>query len=143
MKKLVMMRGLSGSGKSTMARKFLDEATYLDAGDKAIFSTDDYYTGDVGLYVFVPALIGKAHAWNQQRCNAAMYDGVSLIIIDNTNTQQWEMKPYLALAEKYGYEVEYLIPTTEWAWDVDECARRNTHGVPRDAIQRMKDRFEK
>jgi predicted kinase len=61
------------------------------------------------------------------------------VIIDNTNIRGWEMKPYVELAALFQYHVKIEIAKE---WDVEVCASRNTHGVPREAIARMKAAFE-
>ena len=50
----------------------------------------------------------------------AMMEGVNPIIIDNTNSQSWEMRPYCSLALQYKYNVEFCIPDTEWAFKPKE-----------------------
>ena len=34
-----------------------------------------------------------------------MARGVRMIVVDNTNTMAWEMKPYISLAVNNGYKV--------------------------------------
>jgi NEDD4-binding protein 2 len=130
-KTLVVMRGLPGSGKSYAAQ--------VHGG--LILSTDDYFVVD-GEYQFNPTLIGEAHAWNQKRASYAMEDKVPVIVVDNTNIRLWEMKPYVLLAQKHGYRPVFCYPETEWATNPEECARRNSHGVPFEAIERMNQNFE-
>lgn len=133
-KRLIIMRGVSGSGKSTLAAQL--------AGDEGvIFSTDNYFMED-GEYRFNPKKLGAAHQWNQTHAREAMKQGHPLVIIDNTNTQAWEVRPYCEAAQEHGYTVEFHEPTTSWARDPVELAKRNTHGVPLEAIKRMLDRFE-
>ena len=36
--------------------------------------------------------------------------GISPLLIDNTNIMPWEMKNYVELADKYGYETIILNP---------------------------------
>jgi len=134
MKTLILMRGLPGSGKSTLAKEL--------ACGGPVFSTDDYFMVD-GKYTFVGGDIGKAHEWNLNRAVAAIESGEPLIVIDNTNTQAWEMREYVKAGKENGYEIEFRFPITEWAFDVDECTKRNTHGVPNKAIKRMRHRFER
>jgi plasmid replication initiation protein len=57
------------------------------------------------------------------------------IVVSNTFTQEWEMKPYFELAEKYGYRVYSLIVE-------NRHNGKNVHEVPEDKIQMMKDRFD-
>uniref|UniRef100_A0A8C7BQC0 NEDD4 binding protein 2 like 1 n=1 Tax=Neovison vison TaxID=452646 RepID=A0A8C7BQC0_NEOVI len=40
------------------------------------------------------------------------------------------------------YEVIFREPDTRWKFNVQELARRNIHGVPREKIHRMKERYE-
>ena len=125
-KLLSICRGCPGSGKSYLARSL----------DGLVLSTDDFFMKN-GKYIFEPSLIAQAHAWNQKRARKAMQDGFEHIIIDNTNTKLWEMKPYVEMAERFGYQVEFIESKTPWAKDSKECAIRNTHGVPEKVIERM------
>ena len=57
------------------------------------------------------------------------------IVVSNTFTQEWEMKPYYELAEKHGYRVYSLIVE-------NRHGGVNEHGVPEESLQKMEDRFE-
>ncbi len=72
-----------------------------------------------------------------------MTAAITHVIIDNTNTQAWEAKPYCQLAQDFGYTVQFVTADTPWEFDAEECAKRNTHGVPLDAIKGMIARFQK
>ncbi|XP_075055080.1 uncharacterized protein LOC142140960 [Mixophyes fleayi] len=135
-RKLVLLRGLPGSGKSTLARTLLDQSP-----DGIIFSTDDYFCQETG-YTYDVKLLGDAHCWNHNRAKRAMDDGRSPIIIDNTNIQGWEMKPYVQMAIDRGYDVEILEPDTWWKLDPHELEKRNTHRVPCEKIAQMLERYE-
>jgi NEDD4-binding protein 2 len=130
---LYIMRGLPGSGKSTLAQQ-------LGQGG-VVFSTDDFFMED-GKYNFNPKMLGKNHASNYARTVEAMKRGISPIVVDNTNTQSFEMKNYVLAGQQYGYTIEFREPQTEWAWNAPELAKRNTHGVPEDKIQQMIDRYD-
>ncbi|XP_054462400.1 NEDD4-binding protein 2-like 2, partial [Anoplopoma fimbria] len=131
---LILMRGLPGSGKSTLARE------RLSAGPNGlILSTDDFFAYRDG-YRYEPGLLGAAHEWNQNRAKDAMHDGRSPIIIDNTNLQAWEMKPYVKMAIERGYKVDFCEPNTSWKFDPYELEKRNKHGVPKEKIALMMDR---
>lgn len=136
-KRLILMRGLPGSGKSYRAKEIHNAAG--GDGKSAIFSTDDYWGED---YDFNPKLLSKAHDWNHDRTVTAMRSGVPTVIVDNTNIQKAHMEPYVQAAKDHGYEVSYEHSTAPWAWDTGECAKRNTHGVPHAAIKRMKAAYE-
>lgn len=59
---------------------------------------------------------------------------LATIVVSNTFTQEWEMKPYFELAERYGYTVHSLIVE-------NRHGGVNTHGVPEEALQKMENRF--
>ncbi|KAM8803166.1 NEDD4-binding protein 2-like 1 isoform 1-T1 [Rhynchonycteris naso] len=136
-KHLYLLRGLPGSGKTTLARQLQH-----DFPRALIFSTDDFFFREDGAYEFNPDFLEEAHEWNQKRARKAMRNGISPIIIDNTNLHAWEMKPYAVMALENNYEVIFREPETRWKFNVQELARRNIHGVPREKIHRMKERYE-
>ncbi|XP_032533287.1 NEDD4-binding protein 2-like 2 isoform X2 [Chiroxiphia lanceolata] len=133
---LLILRGLPGSGKSTLSRILLGQSC-----DGVVFSTDDYFRQQDG-YTYNAAQLGDAHEWNQKRAKQAMEQGRSPVIIDNTNTQAWEMKPYVEVALEKGYRVEFHEPDTWWKFDPEELEKRNKHGVTREKIAQMLERYE-
>ncbi|XP_019385637.1 PREDICTED: NEDD4-binding protein 2-like 2 isoform X2 [Crocodylus porosus] len=135
-KLLLILRGLPGSGKTTVSRVLLGQSR-----DGIVFSTDDYFNQQDG-YTYNAGQLGDAHDWNQKRARQAMEQGRSPIIIDNTNTQAWEMKPYVEMALEKGYIVEFREPDTWWKFDPEELEKRNKHGVTREKIAQMLDRYE-
>ncbi|GCB69649.1 hypothetical protein scyTo_0005518 [Scyliorhinus torazame] len=136
-KVLILMRGLPGSGKSTQARMLVQQEP-----NGMIFSTDEYFCRN-GHYQFDPSLIGEAHQWNQARAKEAMEEGYSPIIIDNTNTQAWEMKPYIVMALKHSYKVVFREPETRWKFKPGELERRNIHGVSKEKIKIILEHYER
>ncbi|XP_021397617.2 NEDD4-binding protein 2-like 2 isoform X2 [Lonchura striata] len=135
-KLLVILRGLPGSGKSTLSRVLLGQSC-----DGIVLSTDDYFHQQYG-YTYNAAQLGDAHEWNQKRAKQAMEQGKSPVIIDNTNTQAWEMKPYVEVALEKGYRVEFHEPDTWWKFDPEELEKRNRHGVTCEKIAQMLERYE-
>ncbi|XP_063285508.1 NEDD4-binding protein 2-like 1 isoform X2 [Pelobates fuscus] len=107
-----------------------------------VFSTDDFFIMDDGTYLYDHDLLPEAHRWNQKRARKAMNKGKTPIIIDNTNVQAWEMKPYAVMALEHEYQVLFREPETSWKFNVRELTRRNSHGVPREKIQRMKEVYD-
>uniref|UniRef100_W5MNM8 NEDD4 binding protein 2 like 2 n=2 Tax=Lepisosteus oculatus TaxID=7918 RepID=W5MNM8_LEPOC len=134
---LILMRGLPGSGKSTRAQELLSSGP-----EGIVLSTDDYFSKEKG-YTYDSALLGEAHDWNHNRAREALDQGRSPVIIDNTNLQAWEMKPYVELALERGYRVEFQEPDTSWKSDPLELEKRNKHGVPGEKISHMLERFER
>ncbi|KAG2457351.1 N42L2 protein, partial [Polypterus senegalus] len=116
---LILMRGMPGSGKSTHAQELAQSNP-----NGVVLSTDDYFSQQTG-YSYDPSLLGDAHEWNQSRAKEAMEKGQSPIVIDNTNTQAWEMKPYVQLALEKGYNVEFHEPNTGWKFDPVELEKND------------------
>ena len=134
-KVLYIVRGLPGSGKSTFAEK-------LVGCDFLVCEADKYFTDKkTGEYKFDSSKIKDAHKWCQDLVETYMKDSLlndqfyRKIVVSNTMTMEWEMKPYFELAEKYGYTVFTLIVE-------NRHGGKNTHGVPDDKLEQMKNRFE-
>ena len=136
-KMFYIMRGLPGSGKSYTAKQLV--------GNGQIFSTDDYwYLNDTEEYQFDKTKLGQAHEWNHRRVDTAVVALIPIIVVDNTNTTLRELKSYAPMIDKAlkrGYTVELVEPQTDWAFNVDECFKRNTHNVPLEALKAMADRY--
>jgi predicted kinase len=124
-KELYILRGLPGSGKSTLAESL--GGYNLEA--------DTYFTNDDGEYNFDPSKLPDAHKWCQSMVEELMTENVERIILSNTSTQEWEMRPYVDMAEENGYSVFSLIVENRHGGN-------NIHGVPSESIERMKNRFE-
>ena len=54
----------------------------------------------------------------QQGGSRAVGRGVKLIVVDNTNTMAWEMKPYITLAVNNGYKVHMYIHGMNYVVDI-------------------------
>ena len=140
--KVYIIRGAPGTGKTTEASKIMDE-------DENVVhcSADNYFyevaalNGTSYLEEFKPWLVGKAHqfCWGAF-IHALVVMGEETIIVDNTNTYQWEYENYVLLAEQLGYEVEIIV--TDMSESAEVYHERNTHGVPLEVIERMLREFE-
>lgn len=136
---MILMRGLAGSGKTTMVDGIVEFANmnYIPV----VVRSTDYFWMEDGEYKFDASKLGKAHEWNQEHVKKSIESNVNWIIVDNTNTTYKECAPYIEMAANNGYNLALRTPPHLWAFDVDICAERNTHNVPKEAIQKMKDRF--
>ena len=128
-KTLYILRGLPGSGKSTLAKQLVGDKDYCHK------EADMYFVDREGNYNFNPSQIKDAHKWCQDEIEFVMKYEHSRVVVSNTFTQEWEMTPYVDLANQYGYKVFTIIVE-------NRHNGINEHGVPEDKIQMMKDRFE-
>lgn len=132
---LLMLRGLPGSGKSTLAEKLAAE------NYGAVVSADDYFVGEDGVYRHDRSQIRQAHDDARRRIADAA-DSWPCIVVDNTHITRRDMEEYFRLAARLGSTVILIEPTTPWAWDADQCTKRNVHGVPRDVVHGMLNRYQ-
>ena len=64
-----------------------------------------------------------------------MKNEISKIVVANTFTQEWEMKTYYEMAERYNYRVHSVIVE-------NRHGGVNEHNVPDETIEKMRNRFE-
>jgi len=119
MSKLILIRGIPGSGKSTLAKN-LDGYTHYEA---------DMFFVKSGKYCYEPTKIKEAHAWCQRETLRALKSGKD-VVVSNTFTCLWEMKPYLQM----GYPVQIIEAKGKW---------KSIHNIPEHAIKRMQQRWQK
>src|SRR3990167_3573012 len=132
-KKLIILRGLPGSGKSDIAKKLVENGI--------IHSTDDFLIKN-GKYEFDRDNIVKYHYYNLMSSIRSMKKGISPIIIDNTNITAYSCINYVEQGKMYGYEIVIIEPDTSWAFDVEELVKRNSHNVRRETIIDMLQKYD-
>lgn len=123
--KVVLMRGISGSGKSTYIKNHFPDAV--------VCSADHYFIDNQGKYNFDRNKLGAAHGSCKANFAKALKERKPLIVVDNTNTKLSEMKPYVDMAKHHGYRIEVVRLDTP----PHVAADRNVHGVPPEAIDAM------
>ena len=132
-KTLFLIRGLAGSGKTTLAKAL---ATMSQARHGKVWTVcaDDYFYDDEGEYNFNASELKNAHEACQARTRLLMKSGVENIVVHNTFSTFWEMQFYHDQASIYDYSV-FII----------ECQNQfgSEHNVPAETIERMKKRFER
>jgi predicted ABC-type ATPase len=141
LKRVTIMRGLPGSGKSTWIQNNLRGQRIHSC---VYTCSADLHFMQGGKYVFNPLQLGEAH----RGCLRAFVDLVVMpwdpalptceIVVDNTNMRVDEMLPYIRVAQAYGIPIQVvnLIISTETA------VERNLHGVPNHSIKRMAERYQ-
>jgi hypothetical protein len=170
-KVLIIMRGIPGSGKSYTANQML-----IKHGGNAeghIFATDNQYIPETRWrrgrgetvspeeeleeyrknYKLITSM--AAHTRNRNEFKTAVDQGVTPLILDNTNVKKEQAKSYAEYADKAGYEIKIQEPTSDW-WkghrdllkdkelNADKLEKfanllhsKQSHGVPIDVIKDM------
>ena len=120
---LVIVRGVPGSGKTSFAK--------TNFGLHILCEADQYFERD-GQYKFDFKQLRNAHEYCQERARIWL-EGGSDVVVCNTFTRLWEMKPYLDMAKLYRANLRVYRAMGEWD---------NVHGVPKETVDKMRERFE-
>lgn len=125
---LILIRGLPGAGKTSLAE------VICKPGDEHL-EVDTYFIGKYSHeYEFDPDSLAENQKKCLRDCEKAMLKVRPLIVVSNNFTQEWELAPYLHLAEKLQYRAFTVI--------VEQ--RHNgepVHDVPEEVLERMYERF--
>ncbi|MCV2355356.1 ATP-binding protein [Paucibacter sp. B2R-40] len=117
---LVLIRGLPGSGKSTMA-------SVLTLVGYEHYEADMFFMRD-GVYHYDATRIRDAHAWCQKLTREALSSG-RRVVVSNTFTMLREIEPYRSMTSN----LRIVEALGKW---------ENSHDVPTEMVQRMAERWE-
>lgn len=123
MNRLILIRGVPGTGKSTLARAICAN----------VYETDDFFIDSSGKYYFDPTNLASYHRLNQVRVKQGMNSNQETIAVSNTFSQVWEMQPYIDMARESGYELIVISLVG---------LHPNIHDVPQTVIDVMTERWQ-
>jgi len=128
-KTAIILRGLPGSGKSTVAALF-------KKNDAVTISMDNFWL-EQGCR-FDSTRLQEAIRWTRRQLDVSIERGCQFIVVDNTHTRSFEMEYYVKKLQADDYQVHVLHVEA----DLASCAMRQTHGVAEDKLLAMRDRWE-
>lgn len=133
-KSCIILRGLPGSGKSTIAKLMANAGR-----GHVIVSADSFMVDENNNYLFRAERLALCHG----KCFGQFENAIGRdrdVLIDNTNTSIREWGKYYKIAQNNGYHVTVL--TVETDLTDEELAKRNVHGVPAETIRIMRGRMK-
>ena len=127
---LILIRGLPGAGKSTLAKILSENGKY------PVHAIDHYFTNErTGDYSFDFSKNHMAYKNCEQMTSDRMKNGFEKILIDNTFTMEWEMEPYFKMAKEVGYQV--FVITVE-----NRHGSGNMHQISQEQLEKMAAKFK-
>ena len=129
---LYILRGLPGSGKTTLANLMVIAYNCVEVHAVA-HAADDYFTDDYGNYNYVREEVSRAHEWCQGQVDMEMRSLVPVVIVHNTFTRRSEIQPYQDLADRHSYFLTEIVCKGNF---------QNQHGVSDDVIEKFRARWE-
>ena len=121
-RRLIIVRGSSGSGKSYLAKSIQAMNASLGSGS-VILETDQYWTKE---RPYSRSLVEEAHSWNRARVESTMrehrHDEEFSVIIPNTLPLMAYIFPYLRMCREYDFTPQLITVQRPLA----ECVRENS-----------------
>jgi hypothetical protein len=139
---LIIVRGLPGAGKSTVASSFGAPVREADQYDGLYTYHEDGRVDFHGMKKMDDGalMVAHAHAWCQSRIREDLVTQ-KVAVVANTFVQGWEFTPYLDIARKAGARV-VVIDCYDGGMDDATLAGSNIHSVPEAAIARMRQNWD-
>ena len=131
MGKLIIIRGVPGTGKSTLAKERLHEC-FSGGKNKIVHLEADMFFSRFGEYRWNPDVITRAHKWCIETTQVFLSRGYD-VIVSNTFTTFAEMRNYIEYVEEFEHDVEVITLTDEYG---------SIHDVPEHTMEKMRYRFE-
>ena len=136
----IILRGLSGAGKSTIAQEIAGTSAY-NGVSLSIHETDTFFMQD-GEYNFDPSLLRDYHAKNLQNFCESIDNGTHIVINSNTNNMHWEYAEYVKYATENGYNIQ-IIDLYDNGNNNESLHNRQLHDFPFDKYDMCRDRYER
>ena len=121
--KLIIVRGIPGTGKSTFCREVFPDILHLE---------NDMFQYQNGEYHYDEKKLQKSIQWCFNTASNALKNGMD-VVISNTFAKKAFIDSYKELAKEYGCQFEIYRMMGNF---------KDIHNVPEDVLKSMKDGFE-
>lgn len=118
----ILCRGVSGSGKSTYAKKHFPTFAHFEA---------DMFFMENGIYKFNVNNLHQAHSWCQNAVKSALSEGLS-VVCSNTFTTPKEIRPYESIGKELNIPMKVIRLCQQF---------KDIHNVPEAILEAQKKRF--
>ena len=126
---LIILRGVSGSGKSTFA-DFLVDNLFLQFNPVHKFEADQWFVDNDEAWN--PRYLQTAHEWCQAEVKKSLQEGY-ITVVSNTTTTKKELQPYIKIATDLNVQYFVIIADGDY---------QNVHEVPNDKVLKQASRFD-
>ncbi|ETO06622.1 NEDD4-binding protein [Reticulomyxa filosa] len=138
---LVVLRGLPGSGKTTLANELCRRCRIWK-----ICTEDKYHWSGgedgVGTYTFRPDFVVQARQLCSEEIRSSIQKHIQCIVLDNHNARMSMYEDHIRYAIKHGYRIRIIeIVTTDEL--IDCYFQRSTKGFTKDVFVKLFKYWEK
>jgi len=135
---LIIIRGLSGSGRRTLAQQLCNHQE-----NRIFVSAYDYFLKEDGEFEFNPEDLKISHLWCQTQASTYLAQGYEIVVVYNTFTRAWELEPYFEMATKFQYSTS-IIPLFDSGLNDYQLSVRSAEGgvhIPISSIRSQRKRW--
>uniref|UniRef100_A0A6I8P2W7 2',3'-cyclic-nucleotide 3'-phosphodiesterase n=1 Tax=Ornithorhynchus anatinus TaxID=9258 RepID=A0A6I8P2W7_ORNAN len=133
-KTLVVLRGLPGSGKSSLGRAILERY-----GDGARLVSADAYKITPGARGAFPEEYRRLDEELAGYCRR----GVAVLVLDDTHHERERLEQLFDVADRYQYQVVLAEPRTAWRLDCNQLREKSQWALPVEELRKLKPALER
>lgn len=127
---LILICGLPGSGKTTLAGSLLTGYNKADNNRQWRWYENDMYFEQTGPYKYDPDKMDEAWTWCQDSTRRSLDAGYS-VIVSNTFTTYMELSPYYIMTQDRPITPQVIVCYGDFG---------SIHNVPNQVVSRMRER---
>lgn len=139
---LVLIRGLSGSGKTSLMELIVGSSEYCPE-DRASVSVDDFFMNDEGDYQFDPTQLKAAHEWCLDTATEFVKDeDLEVVVVHNVFSRKWEIDPYMEMGRAHGCTI-HVVNLYDRGLNDAQLSKHSVHDVHPGIVQKQRKRWDK